>query len=224
MTSPPAPACAPPAGTRAAIENRRGSTFLLCGRAASDPRYPRYPPPAGPALPGPRGRWRRSPARTDREPWRSPPLDRPAARARADRAAGAAPAARHRLARRTDHGGDADGGDLERPAHVLRQPAGRRRDRRRVAGVPDRADHDDRRLRRPRHRRGVGHRARPRRRARRPTRAAWPSTRSPSPSCCRSPAPRRPSSAARRSSAPWAAAASCSSRRPSSPACCSAAC
>jgi hypothetical protein len=26
------------------IENRRGSRFLLCGRAASDPRYPRYPP------------------------------------------------------------------------------------------------------------------------------------------------------------------------------------
>ncbi len=26
------------------IGNRRGSTFLLCGRAASDPRYPRYPP------------------------------------------------------------------------------------------------------------------------------------------------------------------------------------
>lgn len=26
------------------IENRRGSTFLLCGRSATDPRYRRYPP------------------------------------------------------------------------------------------------------------------------------------------------------------------------------------
>jgi hypothetical protein len=26
------------------VENRRGSSFLLCGRAASDPRYRRYPP------------------------------------------------------------------------------------------------------------------------------------------------------------------------------------
>ena len=26
------------------IENRRGSTFLLCERAASDARYSRYPP------------------------------------------------------------------------------------------------------------------------------------------------------------------------------------
>ena len=26
------------------IGNRRGSTFLLCARAATDPRYPRYPP------------------------------------------------------------------------------------------------------------------------------------------------------------------------------------
>jgi hypothetical protein len=25
------------------IESRRGSTFLLCARAASDPRYARYP-------------------------------------------------------------------------------------------------------------------------------------------------------------------------------------
>lgn len=26
------------------IGNRRGSQFLLCGRAATDPRYLRYPP------------------------------------------------------------------------------------------------------------------------------------------------------------------------------------
>ena len=26
------------------ISNRRGSSFLLCGRAAEDPRYPKYPP------------------------------------------------------------------------------------------------------------------------------------------------------------------------------------
>jgi len=26
------------------IENRRGSSFLLCGRAAGDSRYRRYPP------------------------------------------------------------------------------------------------------------------------------------------------------------------------------------
>jgi hypothetical protein len=26
------------------IGNRRGSTFIRCGRAAAEPRYPRYPP------------------------------------------------------------------------------------------------------------------------------------------------------------------------------------
>lgn len=26
------------------VPNRRGSTFLLCGRAADDPRFARYPP------------------------------------------------------------------------------------------------------------------------------------------------------------------------------------
>jgi hypothetical protein len=26
------------------VESRRGSRFLLCGRAESDPVYPRYPP------------------------------------------------------------------------------------------------------------------------------------------------------------------------------------
>lgn len=25
------------------IESRRGSTFLLCGKSTTDPRYPRYP-------------------------------------------------------------------------------------------------------------------------------------------------------------------------------------
>ena len=26
------------------VDSRRGSTFVLCGRAAADPRYVRYPP------------------------------------------------------------------------------------------------------------------------------------------------------------------------------------
>jgi len=27
-----------------AVTNRRGSTFFRCGRADTDPRFPRYPP------------------------------------------------------------------------------------------------------------------------------------------------------------------------------------